>query len=466
MEYFSAGGSWWLPGHEHESLPGTLTFDSAGISLVVYGGSLFRPAVVANDGSGEQWSHWVEEAVVHGRLHEEDRRDVSLLGVAGLTVSSDLDVEQEACRVELALLGWHADGNAFSEAKVDFDYLNAWLHPPPLWENAPNRISVHTDDIELTSAPIESDRVRLIAGCSGNRRWSRTTGDVVRVERRSVFAIDCADPSRWEDIVDSRIRPFHDLLMLSLDRPVRITGIRLRPVGTGQGSPQLCDAYLSVLQRPSTSLHAIVGANAPTLLRANDSPVDLATLLPRWYCLWRNFWEPVRLLLAPEYAPFMYTAHKFTSTYRSAEALAKALFDSKQIPRPDHNARVQAVINSATSAGIDAEVIEWAKAVLQSRNDKPQKQLIEELVKSTGEVGATIVHAAPEFVARVARTRGRESHGGSTSGTPNVVQLHWYGEVLRWIIRTRMLSELGIDDIESRVLEREPFRYAVDQVRE
>ena len=97
---------------------------------------------------------------------------------------------------------------------------------------------------------------------------------------------------------------------------------------------------------------------------------------------------------------------------------------------------------------MEQTTIDWAQRVLTSRNDKPLSTTIEELVGSTGAIGDTVLDAVPDFGSVVAGARTGVSHGGAKKHL-DTAERYWYGEVLRWIVRARLLME--IDDIGDEI---------------
>ncbi|MBT2423154.1 hypothetical protein J7F01_18530 [Streptomyces sp. ISL-22] len=451
MEYFSVEGSWWLPGGDTVGIPGMLTFDSEGLTLVLHGGSL--------EPSGAQFGEPFAVPVVHGRTR--DGQEVSLLDADGLALGIGPAVKEADYRVNLALLGCHAEGNAIVQAEAEFDYLDAWLAPPSIREDdgGLDLITVRPGRTELASAAVDNDNVHLVARVVG--KWSDTS---VHLDRSCAFSIDCAQPLRWQEIINRRIRPFHDLLTFTLGRSVRMTGLRLTPDGASGSTPRVCKAYFAAVQPTANSvIRSVKGANAPTLLTAASAPMGLGALLKRWFSLWDELQEEMAWLLAPDYAPFMYSVHKFLCAFQCAESLAKKRFDTRELDKSTYKARKLAVEEAI--ADLDDETVTWVKRKLE-RNDKLLRDLITELVQSTGAVGDAVFAAAPDFATAVTRARAGTAHGGSRAEAVELIDLHWLGEILRWVLRARLLAELVLTDIERRVLEREPFRFAVEQVQQ
>jgi hypothetical protein len=92
--------------------------------------------------------------------------------------------------------------------------------------------------------------------------------------------------------------------------------------------------------------------------------------------------------------------------------------------------------------------------------------LMGDLVNSTGSVGEAVLAASPKFCDLVATARTGVSHPGAKSGVDPVTR-YWQGEVLRWIIRARALTEIGmpLSEVERRVSQRAGFSDALQQIQ-
>jgi hypothetical protein len=170
-------------------------------------------------------------------------------------------------------------------------------------------------------------------------------------------------------------------------------------------------------------------------------------------------------LCGPYYAPFIYSGHRYASTFQSAEALAHAIFESRQKTRPEHRARVDAVAAALEIAGLGTDNLDWARRVLLSRNDKPLRELMEELIAKADAIGVRLTRVAPRLAEEAAAARALVSHPGS--GGPNVIRRYWIGEALTWLIRAHLLSLLGIPmkDVAVKATQRASFKYVLSGLR-
>jgi hypothetical protein len=205
--------------------------------------------------------------------------------------------------------------------------------------------------------------------------------------------------------------------------------------------------------------------SAPTLLTFTNSPIPFGRLLPRWFEVCSKFRDVLILLLAPYYAPFIFSDHRYASTFQSAEALANTLFTTSEKSKTAHRARVAAIVNAAMAADVGEEDVLWARRVLQSRNDKPLADRVTELISSLGVIGEQVLTVCPRFAVLVARARTSVSHPAQ-NGLSNV-ERYWLGDVLSWIVRAKILVETGIPlpEVERRVSQSAPFRHALEQIR-
>ncbi len=403
--------------------------------------------------------------VVLGRTRDGD--DVTLLDVVGTNLTlGQADDAREVYRGEAVLVGVHTNADAFVKAVAEFDWLDAWLDPPSIIPDERDRetVSVRVGRVEHTNVHVGDDILRLAS------RGEGTTGQsAVHLDRRSVFEVELASALGLKNIVDCRVKPFHDLLTVAMGRSVRLTRLRLRPADADPRDP-LCEVrFASVQATPAAvpSLHAVASYSAPTLLIGRDAPLD--RLIPAWFDLWEHDRDALALLLAPYYAPFIYSQHRFAAAVQAVEALHnRTRFGSgasRDLARQAHAARVAAIVDAAVGARVDEQTVEWAARILTSRNDKPFWRKIDDVVRSTGAAGEAVIAVAPSFSRTIADARPGVSHGGAAMPLDTAAR-YWHGEVLQWIARVRLLADAGVDGVDKRACDRTGFQHAVAQVGE
>ncbi|WP_327652974.1 HEPN domain-containing protein [Micromonospora aurantiaca] len=450
MEFFTVDGMWWLPSSPECRIPGTLSFDADSLELVAHGSlEPTSPAI-------QSTPQWTTTPVILGRTHEG--KDVTLLNAGGANFAGP-GVAKSSYRIGIALTGYHTTSDRFVEAWCQFDCLNAWTQPPPVTEsgNRPREYTLRFHHADLAQAQAGAAKVRLTASVIGNIKRDKVTC------KQLTYFVFTFDPSSSSDILGNWVRPLQDLLILTLGKPVRMTELHLKTESTDKLAEATFEAVQPAPSRRDPDWSSIVGYSAPTLLTFRDSPVPLEELLPRWFEVRSKLAEVLALLHAPQYAGFMFGEHRYAATFQSAEALAHALgYSGREKSKQQHRTRVEQLIRAAQSAGIDEETVEWAERILRSRNDKPLSKQIHDLVTSTGRIGEEIIKASADFGQIAASARTGVSHGGAAKAL-DPAERHWHGEVLRWVVRARVLMELGIrkEEVEDRVLGRASFQHAV-----
>lgn len=458
MEYFTEEGTWWLPERPRRRISGTLTFDRNGLELVLYD-SLREFVIPPGETVGVGAPQWEVVPIVHGRTR--DGKDVTLFDLGGLNMAGPFDEVTESYTVSLAMTGGHTNGDSFTEAWFGYDLLGPWTDPPSIQPERRGRtVGLSLGTTDLGGARVGSDDVRLLCGVEG------TSGDEsVHLDQWTAFSVRLGAPLPWQEVVQGHGRVLHDFLTFVLGRPTRLTSFCLRAADTDPRAGML-KAYFAAVQPEETRGADVRNYSSPTLFLRRDSPVPLEELLPSWYELHLRLAEPIVLLVGPYYAPFIYDEHRYASTFQSVESLHGALYPSKQRSPAGHKARVEAVLSASRDAGVAEDDLTWAGNVLRARNDKPLKEKVHEVVTSTGDVGALVLGASPTFVETVASLRTGVSHGGAAMRKLPPGFRYWYGEALRWVLRTRLLIELGVPTSQAAALTvaRAPFRHVLRQL--
>lgn len=214
----------------------------------------------------------------------------------------------------------------------------------------------------------------------------------------------------------------------------------------------------------SPSAAHLASFGAPTLLTYARSPLPFADLIVEWFGLCSRLPAPITLLCGPYYAPFMYSQHRYASTFQSAEALACAELAGREKTPSQHRQRVNAVRAALEAAQMDTDTIRWAASIIQGRNDKPLHTLMKELILSTGEMGDQLIAALPDLPNRAAAGRTNVSHPAAAG--PGVLERHWIGEALVWVIRAHLLGQLGINinDLSANVVAKAAFQQILQEL--
>jgi hypothetical protein len=466
VDFFSGEGRFWLPRQPARVVHGSVAFGEDGVTLNL-ADSLHGPVPLPGGGAGGSPSE-VSEPVIHGCLL--DGRQVSLHEARGM--SWPVDGIQEPWRSNFLFTGGLTDGGRFTHVQVVFDCLMPWVQPAGVASGGFGGADVVIDTRRITiDEAVLDDRtkVRICTGVEGRQDHAS-----VHLDQWVAFEVTglARKAKTIRGVLDDWVRPLQNLLVVSLGRPVRVDQLSVRLRGQPPQPPLLDVACQLIQSRPGNPPRAadITTYTAPTLLtyrdlKAGDAPVSFADLVPAWFGLLERHADVVTDLCGPYYAPFIYSGHRYASTFQSAEALAHGLYPSRQKPKKEHQARVDAVTDVLDKAGLEPDILDWARRVLLSRNDKPLRQLIGELVAGAGEMGTQLTRAAPRFAEEAAKARAGVSHPGAEG--PDVIRRYWLGEAITWIVRAHLLALLGIPitDTAARASRRASFKNVLAGLR-
>lgn len=193
--------------------------------------------------------------------------------------------------------------------------------------------------------------------------------------------------------------------------------------------------------------------------------MPFSTLMTEWFGLCERLPAAITMLCGPYYAPFIYSQHRYASIFQSAEAIAKADLDGREKEKSEHRLRVEAVAAVLQASNLDEETVGWATRVLQGANHKPLRQLIEELIAVSGEMGSQLLAAIPDLPQRAADARVGVSH--PLGRRPSVLERHWIGEALVWVVRVHLLAQLGVGmaELSQSVTSKPVFEQIVAELR-
>jgi hypothetical protein len=458
VEFFAAGGRFWLPQEPRRAVHGDLVFDEGGLRL-----ELTDPlrGPVAREGGGTGGSpQWAIEPIVHGRLRNGD--EVTLLQASGY--SMPVEPIQETWTASFALTGGLVAEDNFSRVWVVFDYLMPWTQPPGIFREAVTAASFTIDAQQSTLAEATLDggrTVRLITGVEGSRNDAS-----IHLDQWCAFEIE-GESAAVIEILNDWVRPLQDLLVVCLGRPIRLDEILLGEPGH-EPRPSMTRLSFNAVQSqtaPGPPAH-VDGYTEPTLLTYARSPLPFTTLIAEWFDLCARLPAAIALLCGPYYAPFIYSQHRYASTFQSAEAVATAELAGREKQPSQHRQRVEAVIAALQAANLDPDTIRWATAIIRGRNEKPLHQLIQELIAATGEMGSHLLAAVPDLANRAAAARIQVSHPGD--GRTSAVERYWIGEALVWVVRVHLLAQLGVrvSDLSARVVAKPTFQQLLAELRE
>ena len=458
MEPFTDHGTFWLP--EGERTGGRVEFDGDAVLLTLDG-----PLDSAEDGDhngDDEAQQLLRHALIHAELR--DHGAASILDASAPVHGGHR--RPIRWRAPAAVIGEQLSQARFIQTWVRFDALVAWAKPRPLMDWAGHGTRTATVDLDrevLASAVVGDVRIELVSAWERDGRVSEMD---VRMSRICSFAIK-TPPLSWSDIFDKWIRPLQDLLIVLLGKPVRMTRCRTLPVDPDD-SRQSCELVIGAHQPPLSDTPTpldLLNWGQPTMLTRDELSIPVEDLIDGWYGCQGKFADSITLLCSSFYAPFMYSEHQFSTLIQGVENLGDVLFGSQQLEAAEHEVRVNAILDAATTAGVAEDHVGWAKRCLENANHQPLKTTIEKLLAATGGLGQAIIEQDPKFAVRLAGFRGRIAHGKGWRGLDSA-DLYWHSEALRWLIRAQLAMAAGvpIEALWERVEQRGHFTQALPRL--
>jgi len=165
MEPFTRSGRFFLPTSKEHSVHGEFTFDGDTSNACLDDAIVpFKTAV------GQALPYGGENAAAHPVIHGElDTGElVTMLQAHGS--HRMLLGRFESWRCAVALVGGHAEADAFSRVSMQFDCLAAWAQPPAIVDTqgaASDTTMLDTARHALDSATVDDAVVKLIAHVTG-----------------------------------------------------------------------------------------------------------------------------------------------------------------------------------------------------------------------------------------------------------------------------------------------------------
>jgi len=461
MDYFSAEAMSWLPTEPTRPIPGTLSFAADGVTVNTHA-ALFDYEDPAEGQVGVFGPEEVAVPTVLGRLHDD--RQVTLLNVSGTSIAGPFESVHELWRADFLLTGGHTRTGIFASAWFDFDALLPWSEPPSIAIEERGTHAYRVDPARQTL--VEGDygtdtKFRLVTGGAG-----KMSGHKVDVEQWCQFQVQ-GPPTGIHAILDSWVRPLEDLLIVCLGRSLRMNEMFLLgpEANPRDGSFSLYFPAVQPQPGPPITWADLRSYGSSALITRTDSPIPVQDLVSGWLKLRKRCCPAITQICGPFHAPFMYSEHRYSSIFQSAEALARDLFETRQKTPAEHRSRVENALTVLTAGGLDTDTVRWAANVLQRGNDRPLRELIRELVESTGSLGDKLMTEAPTLPERIAMARVSVAHGGARSVDP--IERIWLGILLEWVVRVALLAEAGVPvaDLAERVLRKPQVDHALAQLK-
>lgn len=478
MDEIDAQGYWWRPEHASEQLPGRLTWSNEdGVILHLLG--TWEPRSSAMQLAFSDAEPLVYP-VLHGRLQIDpgSGRDVTLLealvrGYAGDWPSGSGGDVLHASRG--ALFGHHIspdDVSNLDRVRFELERLWDWTGHSGFANRNVMRVGESAVDWRapepLVADTAEGARVEL-------RMDLRETGGrspVAHLEEIPYVHVEVAEPADIDSLARAYVKTIRNLVTLATDEPVEI-------IAEYYSAPSVAERMLDgrgagrkylPLERRRIAVTAQRRERerllyVDMLFRLADAPGGWAELIPRWLSLERELARVLDVYFAYRTAPARFVEGRFLSLVQVLEGYHSRRFRDEVLPEQEHRARVKDVTGAAPETHR-----EWARDALWWANRPTLDDRLRETLESTGALLSELIPDTDAFVKAVKRSRNSYTHVSQESDDRYVLrggQLFWLAAQVDWMIKLRLLIDLGFEEQQiGELLKRnERFQWAVKLAR-
>jgi ApeA N-terminal domain 1 len=461
---------WSRPDAPEERFIGSLSYSKRGI--VVTSDEPMVAGKRKDNGSVEYTLGTVSWPIVHGVA--DDGRFVTLLEAES---QYGFPYGKHITRAHAALLGDRpVAADAFREVRMCFDWLTAWLEPPMIYDRGPDddapQMIVDLELKTVASVDLDGAAIAFMAGTT-----SHTSRHQISVTRETWVSVVPSEPKTWRQLLDEYVRPLQDFLVVALGRPVQLISLHLAVAGPPPitdddlWSAPFHDVKIPLIQREPQDMPGRGELNAypSTVLLPTEQFLDQAVEIVRgWYDVnLRNRTAVIRLN-AQAYARFNYLGNQSAAVAQAFESLFLGECETKQKTKSEHAERVAKVCKALTEAGLDSEVVSWATAVVQARNDKSFPERFADVIALSGQLGQYLTTKLPNLADQLTTLRHSVSHGSASSDRPStndpaIQRMYYLKEIGTWIMRTALL-ELSGAAVASKAVENPFVTHAVAQL--
>lgn len=371
-------------------------------------------------------------AVILGDLRDEGQ--VTLLN----PVSAGHDGYQ-SWRASVALVGDYVVDPTFVRTAVEFDLLTAWTDPPHMvvW-NKKNPLDgqVSLERTVLETGEFDGMKVELVSTAFG------TGGHLVVDLRRRTWLVIDHEPMPIDHVNEKVVRPLKDLLVVLLGRSVKVVNLTVTPKSGGKPRRAM---FREVVENEYLDYDPLWLRTwrSETLMTRKELPISFGEMLSGWFRNRPDLRAATGLLCSSFYASFMYADSWFASTFQAAEYLANMLVEPTEEQRATHKDKVDRAVAVLEAGDLPPDDLNWATQRIRSGTQPGLTAKVEALLRNAGPLGEQVLKADPKFSRRVASLRSSVAHP-SALDEQSYTQMHWSELALRWIVRSRLLTQAGL----------------------
>lgn len=443
-------GNWWLPGAPESAVSGELTYDDEGLRLTLRGS--FVPPLEMLQEMGRRSAGVETLPLVLGETTTRERvtlheslvvatqmqlfgpgvptlRLVPRFAYVGVHVDSPDDLTWTRARFRLRhLTEWYgaegvSDRPIYDEKRRQIGYALEYRKPPPL------KASVNDVLVELIPE----------FSLAGQSLRGRT------LDPRVTWSVEFPQEVSIQTVVERFASPLQDMVTLGTGVPCLITDLRLyhtEYADTGTGH-QFDVEVLYDSHRVGAEVDNVLTQHE-MLFTANVLSGHFGRAIAAWLAAWQELRSVCGLIFGPGYVGQDVFDNRILNTVSAAEALHRARFDSNEVSVDEHEARINAVLQSAPDAHRP-----WLKRKLKYSNEVDLGRRLRELYVRAAGVASGLAPNRETFIQHLVDARNDLAHRGALPDYIDRAPLHHAVEALKYILKACLIQETGLRAAET-----------------
>jgi hypothetical protein len=459
VEAIEKFGLWWIPGREHRTIGGILTFNREDGIRLGLGGTLFT----AEEHDAAQ-RYALPVSIVYGTV--EQLGAITLWdGHEANTAWIDGEIYKQEIRANGMLVGAHVSSPAFmrlTRIRVSFRYLLDWLgtygfdhrlNSNP-GNDEPNYTLTYREPDPIV---IELADARLTVG----HALSASRTDLYLMSQQQIPWIEFApmDPIQLGDAFRRYVRPMQDFLTLVIGRPVQIETVDIfcPDITTSGGAEKPVRLYRDLTYWDDDPKRAPY-----MLLRRVDVADRLADTLQRWFRVADRLDSVCDLYFSVLYRPQTYLENKFLNLVQALESFHSRTRENKDLPTHEHRKRVAAIAEASPEQYRD-----WVRRKLQHANQPSLSDRLGELIGEYDDLFHPVVRDRKVLIDRIVATRNYYTHFTRDRRQVAAIgdELRYLNHMMSLLIQACFVGELGFSgvDVHKILADSMEFRLALRQ---
>ncbi len=331
----------------------------------------------------------------------------------------------------------------FESLEYDFTYLDNWVGRSHITTEMPpgekKEASIRYNQPEPIEFPVDDFKIQIGFTANLVRSQSEAT-----IREKSQIAIEPIGEGFAEEASIRHLSPLQNLLTFATDTPNEVDRALLQGGRISWGNfdvPKRFSLYYTPVFRlrgPKKRLHSV-----DMLFSLEDVQAFRMNIFQNWYTFSRRHGSFVDTYFAHIYSPSRFISYRFRNVM-----MAFRLFCTPTFEFPERTKTFLRAIDEAAAAHFDETERAWLAHALPIGDEVEMPFRLMRSLQKNGDVMSLLIDDFQEFVTLIYRTMKYVDRKTSEPTGPILqgADLHYAIEKVRWLIKLKVLRELGFDD--------------------